>query len=210
MRGNSVCPAEVEGALLRMPSVRRAVVLPVDIDGSTHLVGFVVSRTAPLRWRETLQAVLPEFMIPSALIAVERLPVAAGGKIDYTALNTMALSLLQQQAGRPTRAVAPYTPPRDPLEAQIVAIWEAVLNVQPIGVAQDFFALGGHSLLAARMLTRVERIAGRPLSLIAMHEQATVAHLADVIMRDTTGFSNAITELESRPRVCPSISCTGT
>src|SRR6201999_4097107 len=102
----------------------------------------------PSALREHLARTLPAYMVPAAFVALSAWPLTPNAKIDRRALPAPISSL---GPGR-----AEHVPPRDRLELELVAIWEALLGAHPIGVRDNFFALGGHSLLAVRLVAQIE------------------------------------------------------
>jgi acyl-coenzyme A synthetase/AMP-(fatty) acid ligase/thioesterase domain-containing protein len=190
IRGISVARTEVQAALRALDGVvDAAVVSTTDKHGGTQLVGFVVSRSAhrEATWHARLRDSVPPAAVPAALVRVETLPRLAGGKLDLPALQQQAAAVLQSgQHRQQLLQYQIYTPPRDPLEAQLVAIWEALLEVRPLGVDQDFFSLGGHSLLASRMLGAVEKACGVRLPLAVLRSDATIAALAQRLVEKHT------------------------
>jgi thioesterase domain-containing protein len=106
-------------------------------------------------------------MVPSGFVAVERLPLTVGGKLDRRALPA-------PDARRPEEP-RPYATPRDAVEKQLAAIWADVLGLEAVGTHDNFFDLGGHSLLAVRLLAAVERAFGVGLHLMTVFQNPTVA-----------------------------------
>jgi len=186
VRGYRVEPGEVETALEQHPAVRRAVaVARRDATAGTQLVAYVVperdevERTdgkgldaLPARVREHARRLLPGHMVPSAVCVVDALPLNAHGKLDVRRLPDPSGAAV---------ARADRRPPRTLLEARLVAIWEEVLEVGPIGVDDDFFELGGHSLLAVRILALTRKRIGRSAPLAALFRRPTVAGLARLL-----------------------------
>ena len=183
IRGFRVELAEVETGLLRHPDVREAVAAVRE----PILVAYVVpqpGRTiAPETLRRSLLEILPRPMIPSRIVMLAALPVTPSGKVDRNALPPIDASALTR-----TEATAP---PRDDLERELVGIWEELLNVQPVGITDDFFDLGGHSLLAVRLTAWIEERFGRKLPLSSLFLGATVEDLAATLRRGSNEFDAA-------------------
>ncbi|MEW5929568.1 MAG: non-ribosomal peptide synthase/polyketide synthase, partial [Gemmatimonadota bacterium] len=173
VRGFRIEPGEIEAVLLRHPAVREALVaVREDVPGDRRLVAYLVPAAGAgpagaAELRAYLQERLPEHMVPSAFVLLERLPLTAHGKTDRRALPAP-----EQEAA------APYTPPRTPAEEVLAGIWSDVLGVERVGSGDEFFELGGHSLLATRVASRVRRAFGVELPLRALFEAPTVAALA--------------------------------
>ncbi|MFJ4184419.1 non-ribosomal peptide synthase/polyketide synthase [Kitasatospora sp. NPDC089509] len=180
VRGNRVEPGEVEAALTGHPAVRRAVVVVrEDRPGDQRLVGYVVldesaAASAPADDREELRrhlrGTLPEYMVPSALVALPALPLTPSGKIDRLALPAPEFT-----ASDDARA------PRDEREELLCAAFAEVLGLPAVGIEDDFFALGGHSLLATRLLGRVRAALDVEPQLRDLFEAPTVAAFAERI-----------------------------
>jgi amino acid adenylation domain-containing protein len=178
IRGFRVEPGEVEAALARHPRVRSAaVVARRAAGGDKRLVGYVVGEE-PLEARELrafLRQTLPEYMIPTAFVKLERLPLNTSGKVERRALPEPA-----ESAERATPVE-----PRDELERRLVEIWREVLSVESVGIHDSFFDLGGHSLLAIRLMARLEYTFGIVLPLAMLFEVSTIDGLARAIRRGT-------------------------
>ncbi|HEV2149199.1 MAG TPA: non-ribosomal peptide synthase/polyketide synthase [Longimicrobiaceae bacterium] len=175
IRGYRIEPGEVETTLKSHASVREAVVLArEDASGERRLVGYVVPASGGISLVELggwLRERLPEYMVPSALVGVQALPLTANGKLDRSALPA-------PDAGP---SVDAYVAPRNPTEEVLAEIWAEVLGARRIGVHDDFFALGGHSLLATHVVSRVRGALGVDVPLRAMFEAPTVAEFAQVV-----------------------------
>ena len=194
IRGFRVEPGEVQAVLARHPKVRDSVVVARRApDGDTRLVVYVVGTCETTELREFLARTLPDYMIPSAVVALDRLPLSATGKVDRRALPEPD----------ETAAAAASVEPRDELERQLVEIWQDVLSVGRLGIRDSFFDLGGHSLLAVRMFARLEDKLGVVLPLSALFEVPTIEGLADAIRQGSRPASGrslvAIQPAGSRP-----------
>ena len=180
IRGFRVEPGEVETVLARHPAVREAAVIADEPPGiGKRLVAYVVTteREAPTpqAFREFLRRSLPAHMIPSVFVGVDALPLTPSGKLDRRALPAAVPSRPEGEAA--------IIHGRDPLECQLVEIWEDVLGTQPIGVRDSFFDLGGHSLLAVRLARRFETAFGARLPLATLYAHPTVESLAAALLR---------------------------
>jgi surfactin family lipopeptide synthetase C len=113
---------------------------------------------------------LLEYMVPSAFVTVDSLPLMPNGKVDRRALPVPEVSLLELEGD--------FVAPRDALEKRLVGIWEEVLGVERVGVHDDFFELGGHSLLATQVVSRVREAFGVEIPLRSLFYETTVARLA--------------------------------
>jgi thioesterase domain-containing protein/acyl carrier protein len=181
IRGFRIELGEIEAALSAHPSVRGAVVVArEDAPGDKRLVAYVAAgggECTATALEEHLRAILPEYMVPVSFVRMEALPLCPNGKVDRKALPA--------PEGTRAGAAASAMAPRTPTEQALVAIWEELLGVSPVGVTCDFFALGGHSLLAVSLMARIEQRLGRKLRLSALFRAPTVASLARLIREPT-------------------------
>jgi amino acid adenylation domain-containing protein/non-ribosomal peptide synthase protein (TIGR01720 family) len=178
VRGFRIEPGEVETVLRRHPAVREAVVVAREaagMAGERRLVAYCVPRPGEaLDGREARAFVarsLPDYMVPSAVVAVEALPLTASGKLDRRALAAA------EPAAAAVAAAADYTPPETTVEAALAGIWGRVLHVERVGAEDDFFALGGDSILSLQVLYEA-REQGLDLSLQQLFRHPTVRALA--------------------------------
>ena len=182
VRGVRVEPGEIEAALLAIPAVAEAAVIPyAELSGDLALAAFVAF--APAVALETsslaaqLRATLPSFLVPARFVVVPQLPKTASGKVDRAALVV---------PGRTAVEGSVSVPPRNSLEAQLVEIWEQLLPIRPIGIRDNFFELGGHSLLSLQLLSRCERLVGRRVPLSALLPEATIEFLARSLLENAS------------------------
>jgi len=184
IRGFRIEPGEIEAVLASHPAVAEcAVVVREDRPGSRRLVGYVVfdqtdptDRTDPksaalAAW---LRERLPDYMIPAAFVVLDALPLTANGKLDRKALPA------PERASDTER----WEAPSDPVEELIARIWAQVLELDRVGLHDDFFALGGHSLLATQVASRLRTVLGAELPLRKLFEARTVADLARVVQEE--------------------------
>ncbi|ANN17190.1 non-ribosomal peptide synthetase [Amycolatopsis orientalis] len=153
IRGFRVEPREVEAALLRHPVVAEAaVVAREDRNGKRLVAYFVAGGESPDlgELRRFLAGSLPDYLVPSAFVALDRLPLTRHGKLDQSALPTPDFSA----------ARARYVAPRDDVERLVTGVWADVLGVERIGIEDNFFDLGGDSILGIRVLSRLRAVLG--------------------------------------------------
>ncbi|WP_198299668.1 non-ribosomal peptide synthetase [Tumebacillus avium] len=170
IRGHRIEPGEVEAALCEHLLVQEAAVTArEDVPGHKRLVAYVVGDAPPNELKLFLQGKLPEYMVPSVIVSLEKLPLTASGKVDRRALP----------APEPEAGMEPhYVAPRTPAEAALAAIWQEVLGVEQVGVHDNFFARGGHSLLATQVVSRIAVQWDVDLPLKKLFESPTLEALA--------------------------------
>jgi non-ribosomal peptide synthase protein (TIGR01720 family) len=166
----------VESALLGHPDVAEAAVLAKDGEGGrTRLVGYFVpvpgATPSVESLRESLEGVLPAYLVPSAFVAVPALPTTANGKLDREALPDP--ELVRDDRSR-------HLPPRTPVESALAGIWADVLGVGGIGVRDNFFELGGDSILIIQVVSRARK-AGIGLTTKDIFLHQTIETLAPVV-----------------------------
>ncbi|MCC6858462.1 MAG: amino acid adenylation domain-containing protein [Bryobacterales bacterium] len=185
VRGFRIELGEIEAALARHPEVKQAVVtVREDVAGDKRLVAYVLPRDgeAPEGLAEFLKGRLPGYMLPSDFVTLQAFPLTPGGKVDRRALPA-------PQGGRAAVRSA-YRAPRTPLESELAAIWAQVLNVERVGIDDNFFDLRGHSLLAARLLSRVREAFHVELPLRSVFLEPTVAGMSAAIAQARAGQEN--------------------
>jgi amino acid adenylation domain-containing protein len=178
VRGFRVESREVEMLLARHPAVSEALVMSQeDVTGEIRLVGYIVSKNGKPPTADELKTYLrqqlAEYMVPSAYVTLERIPLTANGKVDRKALPLADISqpLVESE----------YVMPRTDLEKSLAACWAELLPAQRVGVHDNFFDLGGHSLIAMRVVLQIRESLGIDLPLRRLFESPTVASLAQVI-----------------------------
>src|SRR6185312_15688379 len=155
IRGFRIELGEIEAQLMRQGELKEVVVLArEDEPGEKRLVGYVIAKEGAASpsaesLREHLKGVLPEYMVPSAFVALESLPLTPNGKLDRRALPAPDQSAYTRRE---------YEAPRGEVEEILAGIWEEVLRIERVGRNDNFFELGGHSLLIVQMLGRLRRV----------------------------------------------------
>src|SRR4051812_8328614 len=190
IRGFRIELGEIESILAQHPGVKQAVVLAKEDDrGDKRLLAYVVAgREQDLTadsLRGYLKDQLPDYMVPSAIVLLPKLPLTANGKIDRQALP------------EPEQVEAKaYVAPRTPTEEVVANIWAEVLRREKISVEDNFFDLGGHSLLATQVISRVRRTLNVDIPLRTLFETPTVARISEQIEK---------AKAQARPLVPPII-----
>ncbi|MGD2084798.1 MAG: amino acid adenylation domain-containing protein [Candidatus Aminicenantes bacterium] len=179
IRGFRIEPKEIEFCLLNQNYITEAVVqVRTDENGEKYLCAYLVShhQLIPSELRENLSADLPDYMIPSYFVMLERIPLTSNGKVDWRVL--------------PEPEKAPghqYLAPRDEIEEKLVEIWKEVLGgsaaAEPTGISVDanFFELGGHSLKATLLIAKIHKIFDVNIPLTDIFTSPTIRELAGYI-----------------------------
>jgi nonribosomal peptide synthetase DhbF len=169
VRGFRIELGEIEAHLVALPEVRQAaVVVREDQPGDRRLVGYTAGEAEPGPLRAHLAERLPTYMVPSAFVSVDAIPLTANGKLDTQALPAPEFG-----------GDADGRRPRDAVESTMCRLFAEVLGVREVGIDDGFFELGGHSLLAARLLARVRTELGAGLTIRSLFDHPTVAGLAE-------------------------------
>ncbi len=197
IRGYRVELGEIEAALNRQPGVRESVVVAREPSpGEKQLVAYATpEKGAELSvnvLRQALKEHLPEYMVPAAFVFLAKLPLTPSGKVDRKALPPPEAQAMG------TRTVNPAEKPWLPIQFQIVAIWEQLLGVKPVGIRDNFFELGGHSLLAVKMMDQVEAITGRKLPVSALFNEPTILHLSTLILGEEKPKAAPVIEVQTK------------
>lgn len=194
VRGYRIELGEIESVLREHEQVQEAVVLlKGEAKEEKRLIAYVVAaaegETTAQTLRDYLKETLPAYMIPSAVVLMDAMPLTANGKIDARALPDAGEKRAEGSNG--------FVAPRNLLELHIAEIWEQVLNVRPIGATDNFFDLGGHSLLGLRVSALIYGKFGQDLPLSAFFDGGTVEHLATLIRNRTVTPSSHLVALQS-------------
>ncbi len=177
IRGYRIELGEIESRLAAHPAVAESVVLArEDVPGQKRLVAYFTTREEVVpgadELRGFLRNTLPEYMLPSAFVALGRLPLNASGKVDRRALQAPQIEAYASQ---------PHEPPRGEVERALADIWRDLLRVDRVGRHDNFFELGGHSLLMVQMMERLRR-AGLDAKVRSIYESTSLADLARTLV----------------------------
>ncbi len=181
IRGFRIELMEIERVVEQHPAVQQAVVIArEDVPGDKRLVAYLVPKpeqtftTSELR--RFVKEKLPDYMVPSAVVQMDTLPLTPNDKVDRRALP--APDLTRQEPSET------FIAPRDELEVQLTKIWEQVLGIQPIGIQDNIFELGVHSLLAARLANQIEKAFNKNLPLTTIFQAPTIEQLAHILRQE--------------------------
>ncbi|HEY2391524.1 MAG TPA: amino acid adenylation domain-containing protein [Candidatus Angelobacter sp.] len=175
IRGYRVELGEIESVMRQHPQVNEVAVAVRGTAANKRLVAFVTSRAnrdlRSAELKQFLQSRLPEFMVPSPITVLEKIPLKTSGKIDHA-----ALAAIEERSE--DRA---YAPPQTPLEAELASLWQEVLAVPQVGREDSFFELGGHSLLAIQLVSRIREQYHIPFPIRELMQTPTLVGLAEAI-----------------------------
>jgi aspartate racemase len=181
LRGYRIEPGEIENALKRQPDVLdSAAIVREDTPGDKRLVAYIVRKQGAKVELEhsaliaALKKSLPEYLVPSAIVALPALPRTPNGKLDRKALPP-------PHSQKPAES---FVAPKTPFEEKIAAIWMNVLGLERIGMTDNFFDLGGHSLLGLRLVNQLREALGEHLALALVFETPTPAQMADFLQKN--------------------------
>ena len=177
LRGYRIELGEIEMALEQQPDIQQAVVVPhLDASGEQRLTAYLVSHDGvsidSSALREALSGTLPGYMVPSAVVRLNELPLTPNKKVDRKALAARPFEV-------PVSSV--YVPPRTAAEQTVAAIWQELLGTARIGVSDNFFDLGGYSLLVVQLQSRLLQQFQKELSLVELFQHPTVASQASLV-----------------------------
>ncbi len=183
IRGFRIEPGEIESVLGQHPAIQLAAVIArEDVPGDRRLAAYVLQKpdAGPTLTagdlRRFLQQKLPDYMIPSVFVFLDRMPLTPSGKVNRIALPA-------PDRTRPDTDAA-YTAPRTPTEEALARIWADLLGLERVGVHDSFFELGGHSLLAVQLFSKIADRFGKKLSLSGFFRAPTIESIADALVRD--------------------------
>jgi non-ribosomal peptide synthetase component F len=185
VRGFRIELGEVEAILAQHNAVKQtAVTIKTDHSGNSRLIAYLVTDTAVTReeLKQFLSEKLPNYSIPSAYIFLDTLPLTPSGKVDRR-------SLPEPQIARSQLSKA-YTPPTSTLEQQIADIWQHLLQVDKVGIHDNFFDLGGHSLLIVQARSRLETLLNRQIPLVTLFQYPTIETLATYLNQESSTSSH--------------------
>ncbi len=174
MRGYRIELAEIEALLDQHPAIRQGIVVAHERGAADEkrLVAYCVPAQTPAptddELRRFLKEKLPDYMVPAAFVMLDALPLTPNGKV-----NRCALPIPEQ----PAETRPAYMPPQSEAERMIARVWCDVLQMDKVGIRDNFFDLGGHSLLMARVHRRLRESLGRDLTMVELFQYPTISSL---------------------------------
>jgi amino acid adenylation domain-containing protein len=178
IRGFRIEPSEIEVSLKHHPAVGQCTVAVFAEGGDKLLAAYFTLRSGSVapsasELRAHLKTTLPDYMVPSAFVLLDKIPLTSNGKIDRKALPPPDGNQIEIGGG--------FVPARDSLEQALAQLWAKILKVKRVGIYNNFFELGGHSLLAVRLVAEIEKFYNRRLPLATLFRAPTVADLAEIL-----------------------------
>ncbi|MCW6050903.1 amino acid adenylation domain-containing protein [Lyngbya sp. CCAP 1446/10] len=190
IRGHRIEVGEIEAALTQHPAVKAAVVSAIAKQQSKeHLLAYVIPNSTKIpptveELRNFISHKLSEYMIPSAFIFLERLPLSANGKVDRNALPTSGIFSQELDSK--------FVAPQNDIEQAIATVWRAVLDLEKVGVNSNFFEIGGNSLSIAKIYNKLRNVLPNEvecISLLDLFKYPTIRSLAQQLDRVHTAAS---------------------
>ncbi|MEU8053386.1 non-ribosomal peptide synthetase/MFS transporter [Micromonospora haikouensis] len=178
LRGLRIELGEIESALREQPGVTEAaVIVREDTPGDKRLTAYLVGDAEHAALKAALKETLPEYMVPTAFVTLDALPLSPNGKLDRRALPAPVVT---------REASVALVEPRDDTERLLAGIWSEVLGVDTLGIDDDFFDLGGHSMLATQVVAKIRKAehGGRPVGVMDLFQQRTIRELAAFMTGD--------------------------
>lgn len=191
IRGFRIELGEIESMLGQHPAIQKNVAIArEDVPGNKLIVAYIVPKPGETimssEMHNFLKQKLPDYMLPSAFVILDSLPLNANGKVERKALP--APDKINFDIEKTFASAA------DSLQIQLTKIWENILGIHPIGITDNFFELGGHSLLAIRLFSQINKIFQKNLSTAILFQAPTIEQLANILRQQgcETSFSSLI------------------
>ncbi len=192
IRGYRIEPGEIENKLLSNDAVKETIVIARDDNnGNKYLCAYVVGEKELIvsDLRAYLSKDMPDYMIPSYFIQLEKLPLTLNGKIDRKALPKTDGDIFTGTE---------YEAPRNSTEEKIVKIWREILGVEKIGINDNFFELGGHSLKATSLVARIHKVLDIEIPLREIFKASTVKGISEYIKSNEESIYSSIEPIEEK------------
>ena len=175
IRGNRIELGEIEKALSAVDAVREAIVTATQsTDGSAQLIAYYIGDNTvnSTTLQQSLSSQLPAYMLPAAFIAIDAWPLTPSGKINRNKLPQPDWAALNEQA---------YVAPETATQKQLALIWAEVLQLEKVGIEDNFFHIGGHSLTATQALAKAQACFNVEVPLREIFENPNIRHIASLL-----------------------------
>lgn len=184
IRGFRIEVGDVEAALQKHPAVERCLVMGIkDKKDQMCLVAYVVSQVHPMPSSEMLREFckkhLADYMVPAYIFLLDEFPLLNNGKIDRNQLPSPTEYELNTDKS--------YVAPRNEVEQELAKIWSKVIDVEKVGIHDNFFQIGGHSLLAVELISQMKKVLGSNISLQILFEHPTIAEIITATQNEQKG-----------------------
>ena len=191
IRGFRIELGEIEMRLLNYPGIKEVVVLAQEESGDKYICAYIVSdkEYGISELRESLSKELPDYMIPSYFVQLEKIPLTPNGKVDRRVLPKPEMNEEQH-----------YVAPRNETEVKLVGLWAIILNIKSevISIDSNFFQLGGHSLKATILASRIHKELNLKLPLAEIFKNPTIRGLSEYIMGTVKNIYESIMPAEEK------------
>ena len=178
IRGFRIELGEIESVIALYEGIREnVVVVKKDPTGEKMLTAYLVLKenfqVSYHELRHFLKQRLPDYMVPSAFVTLEKFPLTGTLKVDRNALP--------EPEGMAASDAGEYVEPSTPTEKKLARIWSSLLNIKKIGIHDDFFEIGGHSMVAVALVVKIEKELGVRIPLATLFDRSTIFHLAELV-----------------------------
>lgn len=193
IRGFRIELGEIQHQLERHPAVRAAAVVVRRLDGGENLCAFVEAdeSLSAAGAREFLALRLPDYMVPPFVVRMEALPLLSSGKVDRRRLESLS---------RTMKLEARYAAPQDDIQQRMAALWQDMLELERVGIDDNFFTIGGDSIKTVRLLHRIEEEFAVRLKTVDLYQQETIRKLAPLVSEALTRLDNGGAEVQDALR----------
>ncbi len=191
IRGFRIELGEIEARLLSYEGIEETIVIAREAEGNKYICAYITGNRefTVSELREHLSKELPEYMIPTYFIQLDKLPLTANGKVDRKALPEPDGSI---------STGAEYVAPESEIEEKLVSIWSEVLGIQKVGINDNFFELGGHSLKAINIAAKIHKELNVSVPLKEMFKTPTIKGLATYVESTKQSIYSRIEPVEER------------
>jgi acyl carrier protein len=182
-------PGEIESRLISHEDIRETVVTVKQNEEEKYLCAYFVSEKelSVSALREYLSGNLPDYMIPSYFIRLDKIPLTPNGKIDERALRTMKVNLISTHE---------FTAPQSNIERIVAGVWQEVLKLEKVGIYDSFFEIGGNSLKIIQVVGKLNKLFKKEIPVVSMFKYTTVHSFAGYINQVVVELPNRLSALK--------------